>query len=104
MECWCLLLAAVLTSGSNVTGAALTDRNALTLASSFLDENAIAFVVFIDCGATGTGVGLQLVECASECPVQCASECPVQCASECPVQCAINVLYSMPQNVLYSVP
>jgi len=61
MKCWCLLLAAVCTVRSNATGAALVDRDALTMVSSFVVENGITFVVFIDCGATGTGIGLEWV-------------------------------------------
>ena len=54
-------MAAVCAFRSNVTGSAFADRNALTLISSFLDENGITAVVFIDCGATGTGIGLEFV-------------------------------------------
>jgi hypothetical protein len=61
MKCWCLLLAAVFTFRSNATGAAFANSNALNLVSSFLRENGINFVVFIDCGATGTGIGLECV-------------------------------------------
>jgi hypothetical protein len=57
----------------------------LTLVSSFLDENGITFVVFIDCGATGTSNGLELVAYVSQCPVPYVSQCSVPCASQCPV-------------------
>jgi len=73
MKCWSLLLAAVFTFRSNATCAAAANSNALNLVSSFLDKNGITFVVFIDCGATGTGIGLELLAYDSKCSVPCVS-------------------------------
>jgi hypothetical protein len=85
MKCWCLLLAALLSFHSNSADADSVNRNTLALISSYLDENRIAFLVFIDCGAAGEDTVFEFVPYDSGCSVPYDSGCSVPYVSGCSV-------------------